>query len=172
MKSFLLAGTCSLFTLVASPAFSQDSLADTTPILQEKLRADKKFVVANNLPLVEREAIRFWPVFDAYQAELETIDVRVAGIILDYHDADSASMLNDTVATKLAEQMLAVEDEEAALRHRYFARLLQVLPPVKVARYLQIEGKIRAAKRYEISSQIPLIEERKPERNGAPSSGI
>lgn len=172
MKSFLLALACGVCTLAASPAFSQDKPADNTAILQDKLRADKKLLVASNLPLVEREAIQFWPVYDAYQIDLAAVDARVAGIILDYQEADSTGTLNDTVARKLAEKMLAVEDDEAKLRHRYFAKLLQVLPPVKVARYLQIEGKIRAAKGYEITSRIPLIEERKPDQNHASSPRI
>lgn len=171
MKSFLFSLACSVCALIAPPAFSQDRYADTTPILLDKLRADKKLVVANNLPLMEKEATQFWPVYDAYQADLATVDARIAKIIIDYQDADGAGVLNDTVARKLAEQVIAVEDEEAKLRHRYFAKLLQVLPPIKVARYLQIEGKIRAAKRYEITSRVPLIEGPQPDLSRA-SSGF
>lgn len=172
MKSLFLAFACGICTLVANPAFGQDRPADNTPILLGKLRADKKLLVATNLPLMEREASQFWPVYDAYQAELEAIDGRIARIIVDYQVADRTDTLNDKVARKLSEETLAVEDDEAKLRHRYFAKLLQVLPPFKVARYLQIEGEIRAAKRYEITSQIPLIEERKPGLGPASAAGI
>jgi hypothetical protein len=121
---------------------------------------------------MEREATQFWPVYDAHQADLAVIDGRIAKIILDYKEADDRGTLNDTVARKLAEETLAVEDDEGKLRHHYFAKLLEVLPPIKVARYLQIEGQIRAAQRYEITSQVPLIEERRPARSLSSSSGI
>jgi hypothetical protein len=32
-----------------------------------------------------------------------------------------------------------------------------VLPPKKVARYFQIENKIRAALKYELAGEIPLV---------------
>lgn len=172
MKSLLFAITCGVSTLIASPAFSQEKLADTTQILQDKLRADKKFVVAINLPLKEREATQFWPIYDAYQAELAAVDARVAKIIRDYQQADATGTLNDAAARDLAEEMLAIDNEDANLRRRYFAKLLQVLPPIKVTRYLQIEGKIRAANRYEVTSKIPLMEERKADHSQASSLGI
>lgn len=172
MKPFIFALASCLCALIASSAYSQDRYADTTPILLDKLRADKKLLVANNLPLMEQEATRFWPVYDAYQADLVDIDARIAKIIIDYQEAEGAGMLNDTVARKLAEQVMAVEDDEAKLRHRYFAKLLQVLPPIKVARYLQIEGKIRAAKRYEITSRVPLIEGPQPDLSRASTPRI
>jgi hypothetical protein len=34
---------------------------------------------------------------------------------------------------------------------------MRVLPPVKAARYLQLESKIRAVQAYDIASTIPLI---------------
>ena len=37
------------------------------------------------------------------------------------------------------------------------ARLLKALPPIKAARYLQLESKIRALQDYDIASTIPLV---------------
>lgn len=35
-------------------------------ILREKIKADKKLMVAANLGLTEAEATEFWPIYDAY----------------------------------------------------------------------------------------------------------
>ena len=43
------------------------------------------------------------------------------------------------------------------MRKTYAARLNRVLAGKKVARYLQIENKIRAAIRYELAAGIPLV---------------
>jgi len=43
------------------------------------------------------------------------------------------------------------------MRKTYAARLSRVLPGKKVARYLQVENKIRAAIRYQLAAGIPLV---------------
>ena len=52
--------------------------------------------------------------------------------------------------------MLQIEEAEVALKRAYVPRLSAVLSMVKVARYLQIENKIRAALKYELAGDIPL----------------
>ena len=48
--------------LVATPAFAQDNMQ----ILREKIKADKKLVVAVNMGLTESEAKGFWPPRASY----------------------------------------------------------------------------------------------------------
>ncbi len=57
-----------LVTLLASPAYAQtkpaaDKPADSMQVLREKLKADKKLVVAANMDLTDGEAKAFWPVY-------------------------------------------------------------------------------------------------------------
>ena len=52
------------------PAVAQDKAADNMQILREKIKADKKLVVAGNMELTESEAKGFWPVYEEYQKEL------------------------------------------------------------------------------------------------------
>jgi hypothetical protein len=47
---------------------------------------------------------------------------------------------------------------EGGLQASYVPKLSKVLPPKKVARYLQIENKIRAAVKYDLAAEIPLVE--------------
>ena len=49
------------------PALSQDKPADNMQILLEKVKADKKLLVAANMELTESEAKGFWPVYEGYQ---------------------------------------------------------------------------------------------------------
>jgi hypothetical protein len=51
--------------VVVAPAVAQDKPADNMDVLREKLRADKKVVVADTLGLTESEAKAFWPVYNA-----------------------------------------------------------------------------------------------------------
>ena len=56
--------------LLGPAAFAQDKSADNMAIVLEKVRADKKLLVAANMELTEQEAAAFWPVYEAYQKDL------------------------------------------------------------------------------------------------------
>jgi len=94
--------------LVATPAFAQDNMQ----ILREKIKADKKLVVAVNMGLTESEAKGFWPVYEAYQKELHKINARLGELILDYADAYNQGPVADKTAKKLLKEALNIEDAE------------------------------------------------------------
>ena len=140
--------------IVAVPTFAQDRTADTMQIVLEKVRADKKLLVAENLQLTEDEGKAFWPVYDQYQNELFLLRVRTAKLITDYANVQE-KMTND-VARSLLDEALAIESLGVMLRQVFLSEFRRVLPDVKVARYYQIENKIQAALFYELARNIPL----------------
>jgi len=146
----------SLSVLLSLPATAQT--ATDMKILADKVKADKKLVVAANMQLTEEEAKGFWPVYEAYQKDLAGINNRLIGTIKNYADAFNKGPVSDEAAKKLLNQAIAVEEAELKLKRSYVPKLEKVLPGVKVARYIQIETKIRALIRYELAAQIPLVE--------------
>src|SRR6476620_4726638 len=66
---------------------AQDKPADNMQILRDKIRGDKKLVVATNMELTESEAKGFWPIYDAYQKDLQKLNQRLANL-LDSYAAD------------------------------------------------------------------------------------
>jgi Spy/CpxP family protein refolding chaperone len=144
--------------LVVSPAVSQDKPADNMQILRDKVKAGKKLLVAANMELTESEAKGFWPVYEAYQKDLSAINHRIASLIESYAADDLANTLTDDKARKLTAELVTIQKAEAELQASYVPKLSKVLPPKKVARYLQIENKIRAAVKYELAANIPLVE--------------
>lgn len=145
-----------LAALIALPSAAQT--ASDMRILAEKVKADKKLVVAANMQLSEDEAKGFWPVYEAYQKDLAKINQRLIGTVKRYADAYNKGPVSDEVAKKLINQAISVEEAEVRLKRSYVPKLEKVLPGVKVARYIQIENKIRALVRYELAAQIPLVE--------------
>ena len=141
--------------VLALPAAAQTS--SDMQILAEKIKADKKLVVAANMQLTEDEAKGFWPVYEAYQKDLAGINRRLGGTIKNYAAAYRKGEVSDETAKKLINEAIAIEDAEVKLKRSYVPRLEKVLPGVKVARYIQIENKIRAIVRYELAAQIPLV---------------
>ena len=147
--------------MIATPVFPQgkpavDKPADNMQILREKLKADKKLVVAANMDLTEAEAKGFWPLYEEYQKELQKINDRLATAIVAYAKEYNAKSLTDDKATKLLDEALAVEESETKLKRASVPKLSKVLPGRKVARYVQIENKIRAIVKYEIAAEVPL----------------
>ena len=65
LATFVLAIAAVMMILTVSPAVSQDKQADNMKILLDKIKADKKLLVAANMDLTESEAKAFWPVYDA-----------------------------------------------------------------------------------------------------------
>ena len=126
-------------------------------ILLEKVKADKKLLVAVNMGLSDAEAKKFWPVYDAYQVQLGQLNERIAVLIADYAaDYRNASM-TDAKAKKMISEMVAIDQAGAAMKKSFVPKLYKALPPVKAARYLQIENKIRAALNFEIAAAVPLV---------------
>ena len=153
---------CLVVSVVALAAFSiQAQTKPTTSdmeILKQKVKADKKLLVAGNLELTEAEAKSFWPVYDAYQADLSALNARTAKLVKGYADAYNKGPVASETAKQLLTEMLAIEDAEVKLRQSYVPKFEKTVPVVKVARYLQIENKIRAVIKYELAAGIPFIQ--------------
>jgi len=136
-------------------ASAQEKPADNMQIVLEKVRADKKLLVAENMQLAEAEAKAFWPVYNQYQDELFLLRTRTLKLINDFADAYE-KMTNET-AKKLMDEFITIENLGPKLRQAYLPKFRKALPEVKVVRYYQIENKIQAALFYEFAANIPLM---------------
>jgi len=154
----IAAGLLAFSVVFPIPAWTQDKPADNMQILQEKIKADKKLLVAQNMGLTDSEAKAFWPVYDQYQNDLTAINQRMVSLIESYAADYKAQTLTDDKAKKLTNDLVAIQKAEGGLNESYVPKLSKVLPPKKVARYLQIENKIRAVIKYNLAQEIPLVQ--------------
>jgi hypothetical protein len=143
---------------VVSPVVAQDKPADNMQILRDKIKADKKLLVSANMELTESEAKGFWPVYEEYQKTLSKINQRIGKLVESYAADYRAKTLTDEKAQKLIDELMAIDKAEGKLNTSCVAKLGKVLPAKKVARYLQIENKIRAALKYELAANIPVVQ--------------
>ena len=79
-------------------------------------------------------------------------------VIVSFSKEHGARSLTDAKAKALLERYLAVEDAEVKMKKAFVPKLSKVLPGLKVARYMQIENKIRAIVKYEIAGEVPLAQ--------------
>ena len=152
-------GVLLLSFLIIGQAQAQEASQMNMEILKEQVKTNKKLLVANNMNLTDEEAKNFWLLYDGYQKELEQINQRLFTTIKSYANAYNAGKgeISNDIAKKILADALAADESEVKLRASYAAKLEKVLPAKKVARYLQIEMKIRAIVKFELASGIPLV---------------
>jgi len=142
---------------LTAPALAADKAADVTDMqaLRAAVRADKKAYVASILNLTPAEAKSFWPAYDAYQRTLDMTGREKNVTIIEVVGADKP--VSELYAKQIAKDIMLADEAEAKARTTLYKRVMRAVPPLKAARYLQLEGKIRAAQAYEIAETIPLI---------------
>ena len=151
----MVLATLGMVMAMVIPGISQEKPSDNMQILREKIRADKKLLVAENMQLTEAEAKAFWPVYDQYQDELFLLRTRTLKLIKDF--ADAYEKMSNETAKKLMDEFMTIESLGPKLRQTYLPKFRKVLPEVKVVRYYQIENKINAVLMYELAANIPLM---------------
>lgn len=156
---FLQIAVIALAAVLSQPVIAQaEGDKMNMEILRQKIKADKKLIVASNMQLDGDQAKKFWPVYEAYQKDLAKINRRLGKLIVDYAEAYNTGSVADETAKKLLNEALAIEEAEVKLKRAYVPKLEKALPEMKVARYIQIENKIRAIIKYELAANIPLAE--------------
>lgn len=153
-----------------APAMAQDITPDAggeggagsdtnMQIFMDKVKADKKLLVAANMDLNDAEREKFWPLYDGYQKELEQLNQRLGKAINSYAEAynQGKGTISNDLAKKLLNEAISVEEAEVKLKRSYAEKIGKVLPATKTARYIQIENKIRAFVRFELAERIPVV---------------
>ena len=136
-------------------AIAQTGSTESREIVREKLRADKKFFISQNMELTEAEEKSFWPVYEQYQPELIKIRERKVKLIQTF--SDNFESMNDVKAKQLLNEYLAIDTTRHKIRLQFLPKFRKVLTEKKVARYYQLEQKAFAAANYELANMIPLL---------------
>ena len=154
-RVLMVLGVLGAVLAAGAPGIAQEKPADNMQLVLEKIRADNKLLVAENMQLTEAEAKAFWPVYSRYQDELFLLRARTAKLVTDY--AAAYDQMSSDTAKKLLDEYMTIEALGLKLRQAYLPKFRAVLPEVKVVRYYQIENKIHAALAYEVGAKIPLM---------------
>jgi len=148
-------GAIVFLCVVSAPLLAQ---ADEEADLQRQIAlAQKKLTVSKNIQLTDKDKAAFWPVYDQYQEELFEVNQRVGKLI--GHYARSYKTLSDVQAQSMLREYLDIREKQLKLKQSYVKKFEEVLPSNKVLRYYQVENKLEAIARFELSKRIPLASE-------------
>ena len=152
MKKVLLALTL-LFT---TTVLAQDDLSEWIQMLKQDLKAQKKDVITKGMQtFTDEEAKRFWPIYDAYNTELENfVDARVA-LIKAY--ADDYDSMTDAKATDLLNRRISIQKQRGLLDEKYRKQFATALSPRRLVRFYQIEHQLELLIELKAVSEIPKM---------------
>ena len=156
MRFIALAMLVALVSLPVTPTHAQDKNADVTDMqaLRAAVKADKRAFVAYTLRLSDVEATRFWPIYDAYQRNVDANNLQRVVAVQEMMFRDKP--LTNLAAQQYANELLALDEAEIKARRTMRNRVMRALPAVKAARYMQLEEKIRAMLEHDIATTVPL----------------
>lgn len=124
-------------------------------LIRRDLRAEKKQLIALNLPLTETEATKFWPVYDNYAAEISKHYDEFYLLIKDY--AATQKTITDAQASSMLRRWADIQINLAQTRQKFIPLVEKVIPGRKTALFFQIDRRLYELMDLQVTSQIPLI---------------
>jgi len=125
--------------------------------LRAMARQDRRTVTLREMALTGEPLAAFTKIYDAYAAEVETVNDKLLKLITDY--AAHFENMNDAQAAQLTRDYFAVKQTQIKTREKYARKVAKELSPIKAARFVQVEGRLDVIRDLRLAQQIPLIHE-------------
>ena len=122
------------------------------------LQAGREDIIRQEIYLTESEAAAFWPVYRDYVADLQPLRDRRTEAIAAYLLAHGAGTVSPEDAEKLVDEHLDWQAAVLEVKRRYLANIRRALPPLKAARFYQLENKLDAEQEAQLAIFVPLID--------------
>ena len=124
---------------------------------REFMAMERATLMPEELALTDAEAEAFWPVYDAYRAEIEALHDEYAALLQSF--ADGFTTMTDAEASTMIDDYFLIESGLIYVRQRYAREFLEVIPARKLVRLYQMENKIDAMAQLPMIIDIPLLED-------------
>ena len=125
-------------------------------LLRKDVRSEKKQIIAANLKLTDKEAEKFWPIYDRYTADLVKINDTKYALIKQY--AEQYGSMTDENLDKSAKQWLGLDESVAQLRVKYLPTVRSVLSAKNTALFFQLDRRLVSIIDLQIAAALPLVE--------------
>ena len=125
-------------------------------LFRKDVRSLKKQIIAANMNLTDDEAVKFWPLYDKYTAELTTLYDQKYALLLSY--AANYDTLTSEQAGNYVTGRAEVEEAVMKLRLRYYPLLRQVLSGKSTALFFQMDWRLGLILELQLASQTPLMQ--------------
>jgi hypothetical protein len=154
LQTAALAALILFGTTLGTNAAAQTA-TDRVELSRAVIQAERKMIVAKTMELTDEEGRAFWPVYNAYWAEMNKVLDRRAKLILDF--ADHWGRISNDKARSILDEFLKIREQELKVMKSHVKKFRKVLPDTMVTRYFQVENKLDAMIDLEVARQIPLL---------------
>ena len=122
----------SAFWLIIAVPVSSNEQVDGTLASEtvEYLLARKRQTITDTVEFDPEEETRFWPLFDAYEKEIEPVLLLLARLLDRHHE--KIETLTEQEADLVIDELIAANSESIAIQISYLNRIRQILPAKKV----------------------------------------
>lgn len=143
-----------LAAMLAVPALASAQAATDIAVTKQQVQADRQAIVAQNLPLTDAQATKFWPLYQEYRIAVGKLaDQRIALI--------TTPTAGDTATSKEIEDRLtkwvSLGGQYAKLQGDWIKKFEPVLGAKGTLRFYQIETRLDLIVQASIASEIPLV---------------
>lgn len=147
--------TLFIFLLIANLSTAQIQREDIV-IAQSLFTKTKKALVSEYMGIDLKERT-FWTLYDAYEVDRKVIADERYNLLREY--GEQYLILDDDMATHLANRFMENTSKTEALNRRYFRKFKRLIGGLQAATLFQIELYIQTAMQASTLTQIPIIGE-------------
>lgn len=144
---FALAG------LLAAPAAAAAQATDLA-VTRQQIQTDRQGIVAQNLPLSETQAAAFWPVYQAYRAEIEKVNDQLQAVLFNPIAGDTVT---DKEITDRMTKWFSVAEQRTKVQKSYLSKFTAAVGAQNTLRFYQIENRLDLIVQASLASAIPLV---------------
>jgi len=138
-------------TISSTPLVASDA---DIQLLRQDLRVQKQKLIAQNLPMTESEAVKFWAIYNRYTDELRQINDEKFRLVKQY--SEMWGTMSNEDALIYIRRWLEVDEQVYQLRSKYVMDVSKALPGKKAATFFQLDRRIGMMMDIQLSSQLPL----------------
>ena len=148
MKLYLLA----VCLLVATSTYAQDYSLE---LMRMDIKSEKVELMTGSLPLTDKQAEVFWPLYRDYDHELsKLVDRRLAVVKEVFEKYDT---MNEKTAARIVKESFSIAQGRNTLLQKYYTKLSKAVGVITAARFLQVENQMLTVLDAQLMDQVPLI---------------
>jgi len=141
-----------LLMMIAATALAQNN---TLELLRQDLKTQKVDIMTASVPLTEKEADAFWPIYRDYAHELSKIGDRRIKVIKEI--AESYQGMDVKKAESLVKESFSIAEARNSLLKKYYNKMSKAVGVLTAARFLQVENQMLTLLDAQVIDQVPLI---------------
>ena len=121
----------------------QQETKDQRKSRREQIQNAKIAFYTSEIQLTPEEAQAFWPVYNAYWAEINKAHRQTREYLSQLAEMDKAGKSDMATISKVLDQYVASYENEGDIYQKYYTKFLAVLSPQKVAKLYLAEERFR-----------------------------